>query len=40
MMILYEASIFACRFVERKREEAWADDGEDSDFEDTDFNEN
>ena len=40
MMILYEASIFACRFVERKREGAWADDGEESDFEDTDFNEN
>jgi sec-independent protein translocase protein TatC len=39
MMLLYELSIFACRIVERKREEAWAVDAEDDGFEDTDFNE-
>jgi len=39
MMILYEISIYACRIIERKREEAWAEDAEDDEFEDTDFNE-
>ena len=39
MMILYEISIYACRIIERKREEAWAADAEADDFEDTDFNE-
>lgn len=39
MMLLYEISIYACRIIERKREEAWAADEEDDDFEDTDFNE-
>lgn len=40
MMLLYEVSIFACRIVERKREEAWAADEEENTFEDTDFNDN
>ena len=39
MMLLYEMSIYACRIVERKREEAWAVDADDDGFEDTDFNE-
>lgn len=39
MMLLYEISIYACRIIERKREEAWAADEEDDVFEDTDFNE-
>ena len=39
MMLLYEVSIYACRIVERKREEAWAADADDDGFEDTDFNE-
>jgi len=39
MMLLYELSIYACRIVERKREEAWAADADDDGFEDTDFNE-
>lgn len=39
MMLLYEISIYACRIIERKREEAWAADAEDDDFSDTDFNE-
>ena len=39
MMLLYEVSIYACRVVERKREEAWAADADDDGFEDTDFNE-
>ena len=39
MMLLYEISIYACRIIERKREEAWAADAEDDGFEDTDFNE-
>ena len=39
MMLLYELSIYACRVVERKREEAWAADADDDGFEDTDFNE-
>ena len=34
MMLLYEVSIFACRIVERKREEAWAADEEEYTFED------
>jgi sec-independent protein translocase protein TatC len=38
MMLLYEISIYACRLVERKREEAWAADTDDDSFEDTDFN--
>ncbi|MDG2244001.1 MAG: twin-arginine translocase subunit TatC [Rhodospirillaceae bacterium] len=39
MMLLYEVSIYACRIIERKREEAWAKDAEEDTFEDTDFNE-
>lgn len=39
MMLLYEISIYACRIVERKREEAWAADADEDVFEDTDFNE-
>jgi sec-independent protein translocase protein TatC len=39
LWLLYELSIYACRVVERKREEAWAVDAEDDGFEDTDFNE-
>ena len=38
MMLLYEVSIYACRIVERKREEAWSDEEDRESFEDTDFN--
>ena len=38
MMFLYEVSIYACKIVERKREEAWAADYDEENFNDTDFN--